>query len=360
MKHETLVEGSVGTSRWELFAAANSGKGFYSYYPQVFERDEIDKRYLIKGGPGTGKSSFLREVAKRAEEKGAAVEYYRCSSDPDSLDGVILNRRIALLDATAPHAVEPSLPGTRDEIVNLGDFWDSRMLEERRNDISAYSALKGNCYRKAYRFLSAAMEVSEGNREMVEPYIRWEKMRRAVKRLMRSVPAGREFQVIPGLMDSLGMKGEVRLPTYEEQAETLYVLEDSFGIASAFLSMVIGEAENKKVSLRVSYQPLCPTLPNGVLLEESGIAFVLESADREPTGHVNMKRFLDQEGVRQIRGEYRRNLRLAEGLLQAATDSLADAGQYHFELEKIYVACMDFRAEQKFIRSFCQKLLEIL
>ena len=39
--------------RVELFAAANSGRGFYSYYPQIFERQELEKRYLIKGGPGT-------------------------------------------------------------------------------------------------------------------------------------------------------------------------------------------------------------------------------------------------------------------------------------------------------------------
>ena len=99
------------------FAAANSGHGFYSFYASVFEGKEVQKRYIIKGGPGTGKSSFMRSVAEAAAERGMSVEEYRCSSDPASLDGVVLDGRIVLLDGTAPHAVEPELAGVRDELI---------------------------------------------------------------------------------------------------------------------------------------------------------------------------------------------------------------------------------------------------
>lgn len=341
----------------ELFAAANSGEGFYSFYSPVFERDGVERRYLIKGGPGTGKSSFLREVARQAESRGVAVEYYRCSSDPDSLDGLILDGRIALLDATAPHTAEPTLPGVRDEIVDLGRFWDADALGKRRNDVASYSALKSACYAKAYRFLSAAMEVEEANRALSEKYIWWEKMERAVRRLLRDVPAGEGFRAVPGLIEALGMKGKTRLSGLEAGAERIYAIEDAYGVGSAFLSLVIREAERRRWAIRVSYGTLCPTLPNGVLLEESGVCILPSPTEREPRSRVDMRRFLNPEGVRRIRNEYRRNARLSEGLVQAATDALSDAGAYHFELEKIYAACMDFDGEQKFIRDFCRDLL---
>lgn len=113
------------------FAASNSAGGFYSDYSAVFDRARIRRLFAVKGGPGTGKSRFLREVALCGERVGYRCEYIYCSSDPDSLDGIILSRGedgIALLDATAPHVYEPSRPGFREEIVNLGAFWDAGRL----------------------------------------------------------------------------------------------------------------------------------------------------------------------------------------------------------------------------------------
>ena len=62
------------------FAAVNSGAGFISFFEEIFYAPQISRRYVIKGGPGTGKSSFLRRVAKSAESCGRSVKYYYCSS----------------------------------------------------------------------------------------------------------------------------------------------------------------------------------------------------------------------------------------------------------------------------------------
>ena len=106
------------------FAAQNSGEGFLNYFPQIFFGYE--RIYILKGGPGTGKSYFLSAIADMAAARGMACICYLCSSDPDSLDGVCLPELgIAVLDGTSPHNVEPALVGAREEIVNLGQFWDA-------------------------------------------------------------------------------------------------------------------------------------------------------------------------------------------------------------------------------------------
>ena len=74
-----------------FFAAANTGDGFKSFFEKTFFSPTIERRYIIKGGPGTGKSSFLKRIALHAEDKGNDVEYYYCSSDTRSLDGIVLN-----------------------------------------------------------------------------------------------------------------------------------------------------------------------------------------------------------------------------------------------------------------------------
>ena len=114
----------------KYFAAANTTDGFVSYYDGIFGK--LKKLYVIKGGPGTGKSRLMREIGASAEEKGDNVEYFYCSFDPASLDGIIINHTCAVIDGTAPHVYEPRIPGARDETVDLSCFWNSKVLKEKR------------------------------------------------------------------------------------------------------------------------------------------------------------------------------------------------------------------------------------
>lgn len=46
------------------FLGANSPNGFYSLYDQLIDLESAQAVYLLKGGPGCGKSSFMRRVAR--------------------------------------------------------------------------------------------------------------------------------------------------------------------------------------------------------------------------------------------------------------------------------------------------------
>ena len=72
------------------FLGANSPGGFYSLYDQLIDPAEADAVFILKGGPGCGKSTLMKRVAAAAEERGLQVEYIRCSGDPDSLDAILL------------------------------------------------------------------------------------------------------------------------------------------------------------------------------------------------------------------------------------------------------------------------------
>ena len=90
------------------FLGANSYRGFYSLYNDFVYSPMIDRLFIIKGGAGCGKSSFMKTVASAANEAGLDVERIICSGDPDSLDGIFIpGLRIAYVDGTAPHAAVP-------------------------------------------------------------------------------------------------------------------------------------------------------------------------------------------------------------------------------------------------------------
>lgn len=80
--------------------------------------DSLEKRYFIKGRPGSGKSTMLKKLVIEAENRGFDAEVYHCGLDPHSLDMVILpEKSVAIFDSTAPHEYFPSKP--TDEVIDM-------------------------------------------------------------------------------------------------------------------------------------------------------------------------------------------------------------------------------------------------
>jgi MoxR-like ATPase len=91
----------------EVFPGGNTYKGFHSFYDYIISTEEANRIFCIKGGPGVGKSSFMKAIAREFVELGYDVELHHCSSDNNSLDGVVIKQaKVALLDGTAPQRVD--------------------------------------------------------------------------------------------------------------------------------------------------------------------------------------------------------------------------------------------------------------
>ena len=148
----------------KYFAAANGFYGFRSYFGTVFDRKEFDRVYILKGGPGTGKSTIMKRILAAFEENGFDCEIILCSSDPSSLDGVIIKTnetKVAILDGTAPHEEDTRYPGAIDEIINLGEAWNEKTLINHRDEIVN---LNRGCWVLPRRiFLQADVTCPQGN-----------------------------------------------------------------------------------------------------------------------------------------------------------------------------------------------------
>ncbi len=137
------------------FAGANSGVGFVNLFGDFYEESSLDRLYIIKGGPGTGKSTFMRILAERAADAGAGAEYFLCGSDPSSLDAVVLSgggKRIAVIDGTSPHAYDAKYPGAVSAVLDFGSFWDKGILESERGRIISLAKKKKRMLRALLPF----------------------------------------------------------------------------------------------------------------------------------------------------------------------------------------------------------------
>jgi len=93
-------------NKLHFFLGANTPQGFVSRFDQLSDEDGGWREYVIKGGPGSGKSTMMKKLAKAYEDSSPNMEIIHCSSDVDSLDAVILpERKFSIADGTPPHAV---------------------------------------------------------------------------------------------------------------------------------------------------------------------------------------------------------------------------------------------------------------
>lgn len=160
------------------FLGGNTPPGFHSYFNYLLGQREANKIYVIKGGPGTGKSTLMKKAAQWAQEHGYDTDHLHCSSDPDSLDGMVIPELgIGMVDGTSPHIVDPKNPGCVDTIIHLGDFWDEASIRMHKEEILRYNTEIQGYYARAYRYLRTAGDfyaaIAEINRECLdEKYIR--------------------------------------------------------------------------------------------------------------------------------------------------------------------------------------------
>lgn len=184
------------------FLGANTPEGFISLFDELYDPAEDWRAYIIKGGPGTGKSRLMRRVADELEQAGYTAQRVLCSSDPDSLDGVIFPQiRACIADGTSPHVIEPRFPGAVEELVNLGDYWDAEQLRVHAEGIRA-AALKNSAYhQRCIGFLSAAGSLANDTLRIALECANTDKMPHTPRALLRG-NLGRGMGVSAGKADA--------------------------------------------------------------------------------------------------------------------------------------------------------------
>lgn len=353
-----------------FFAASNSAEGFKNYYGECFDR--ADRLYIIKGGPGTGKSTLMRRVADIATSKGMYTERYFCSSDHTSFDGVLFyngDEWVGMLDGTAPHPYTPKFPGLREQTVDTGKFWDREKLKQSEEKIRYLCSEKSRCYNSAYSYLRACGNLSEAYASYTPCKVNSEKISRTVGNLIRQANGDGARTQLPALVNCIGMLGAAHFETFERSAEKIYVLCGEDGArtvgARSFLNEVCKSAAARGCSVRLAYDPIYTGELDGVFVENQKLWFVKQSAIngadekyREKIKRVNMQRFIKEQSGGIYIKEKKHCKKLCDMCVEGARKSLALAGERHFELEEIYKSAMDFGGLEKYAGELCEKIFD--
>jgi hypothetical protein len=296
----------------------------------------------------------MKAVKKKAEEKGYATESAFCASDPKSLDGVIIPElSLCMADGTSPHVIEPRFPGACEIIINTGEFWDSKALFERGDEIRALTLENSLHHRRSSAYLSAAGKLFSENRKILSDYVNGDKIYSFAARFVN-----RELTKTgnsPGkkkrrFLSAISPDGRVFLTnTVKNQVFRTIGVEDEYGAASSLLIDRIGELAVKRgYDVFFCY---CPMSPKGecehIIIPKAGIALISERKNHRTNLSydrvIHAKRFF-YEGSESHKKRLAFNRKLQNELIEEGINCLKKAREVHDSLEKIYIENMDFCA----------------
>lgn len=358
----------------KFFAASNTKDGFVSYFDNIFGSDKVDRLYIIKGGPGVGKSTFMKKVGKTAEEKGFSCEYFYCSSDPESLDGIIVKeKRAAVIDGTNPHAVEPTMAGVREIIIDFGRAWDTDGLARQKENILGLTKIKRDSYKDCYRFLHSRSVMDSLIYNLVFPYILFDKTDKTALRFCKSI--FKEYTpkdngtVSVRITKAISSKGIVRFSAFEDMAKFCVFLKEPFSgsrLAGHFMRAVFEYAKSIGTDIFVSYAPYNKSEIDGLYFPDIGTSVTIydedlvAGCDRElkKCRIINCKRFVDEKAFSHLKPLRRFYSRLSENMLEFALESLTKAGKAHADTEKIYRLYTDYKTVEKIGDEYCKMILQ--
>ena len=235
---------AVRSDSVDFFLGTTTPAGFKGYFEPLRQEPGM-QMYLIKSGPGCGKSTLMKRLAVKAEQKGEPIQRIHCASDPDSLDGVIfLDKRAAIVDATAPHVMEPDAPGAEEQVVSLYHTLDADALHAHADEVKRLFAQNTALRSRAARYIASAGSLLLDSRRAEACSANFEKVRRYVKRLcartLPRLPEGASASEELRLLSAITPKGPVFYRgTVQALADRYVVFHDDYGAVSRLLLELI-------------------------------------------------------------------------------------------------------------------------
>ena len=353
------------------YPGGNTVKGFFSLYDSNLQG--LERLFILKGGPGTGKSSLMKKVGNEWIEKGFNIEFLHCSSDNNSIDGVIIPAlKVGIVDGTAPHIIEPKAPGAVEEYINLGVAWDSEKLKLHKSEIQTLTSRISENFQKAYSIFREALEIHD---DWEKPYINsmdFKKADQLTNKLIESffgkMQLNKKADVRHRFFGAATPKGAVDfIPNLTEDIPKRYFIKGRPGTGkSTMLKKLAAAAEVKGIDVEVYHCGFDPNSLDMVVFRELGLCVFDSTApheyypSRDGDEIIDVYEILIAPGTDEIFADMLSKIASKyKNKMAEATTYLAKAKELHDELEVFYISAMDFSVVEKIQNKIAEEIRSI-
>ena len=336
-----------------MFPGGNTFKGFYNRFDQIICQDDARRIFILKGGPGTGKSTFVKNISEVMTGQGYDVEHMHCSSDSRSLDGLVIPKlKVALLDGTAPHVTDPETPGAVDEIINLGEYWNEEALTGKRTQIIETRSAMSVFFQRAYRYLKAASYIYDDSASLYEHAMDRAGLSSIARGCIGTLFDGLPPADKPGKLrclfaSAITPDGVVSYVDDLMTLDSIYVFKGFPGSGTdVVLEKIKTVAVETGFDVEAFYCGFDPDKLEHLIIPGLNTAFSTavkhHSTDACAVKKVDFRQLLDDRRISKLSTELDYNEHEFDKLLGKAVEMISEARQLHDELEAFYIPHMDY------------------
>ena len=337
-----------------FFFGVNNKTKYCSLFEDLYNPYEKGTHIILKGGPGTGKSTLMKKIAEKLENKGYYVERGYCSADPNSLDLVLAPElNFSIVDGTSPHMVEPILPGISEHIVDLGVAWDRKYLNNHIAEIGELTKANSFQHKKVADFLKVAARIETECALICGSFIDEEKLERYIKRLENRIIPNRKTEekgkIHKRFLSAVSPDGiVVQHDSIVALAENIITIEDEY---SAIAPYIVQSLCEKAVDSGYDvYECFCPLFPRfkveHIIIPELKVAVFTENSYHcsidETSTRVHASRFFDKPAFTKNKEKLVFYKKAKKELIDEAVRKLSLAKDTHDRLEEFYIKATDF------------------
>ena len=258
---------------------------------------------------------------------------------------------------TLSHVVEPPLCGLGARYLDLGGCYDLDHMERNREALLLAKRRNADCYPLCYAALRCAAEAAFGLHKIVsaaQPEGMLRELEDLLPPLPKENPPGPVFRCY---LSGITPKGLLFLPP---KLETLYILQDSYGLSAALLEQWSRSFRAAGLFCVTAYDPLSPTMLQALLIPELQLGYV-RASKLFPVLCASAGRIdLDGPVLRSLSYASGTQLEAFEVLLdraiQQALSQLREAKRCHDELEAACRPAVDFQLVDRITDSVLEKL----
>ncbi|NLI89674.1 MAG: hypothetical protein GX366_04625 [Epulopiscium sp.] len=342
-----------------VFPGSNTPLGFYSYYDNIIHANNANKIFIIKGGPGTGKSSFMKKIANHFVSQNINIEYHLCSADPNSLDAiVIIPAGVAIIDGTFPHAIDPQIPGAIDEIINFAPYWNEKEIRSNKEAIIQTNLKRKSLFSKSYSYLQAAKQVYDAYTNTQISALDNNSFYRMEQDILQEIFINHHtcnFSNLQGPGHSRHLFGSAITPdgfvdhlhTIIGKSQLIYSIKDAPGAsASNLMNLIKTKSIELGLDIECYHSPICPDNIEDIIIPGLGAAVTVSNSFHKakivPTHVYDLKDCFIASRLSQIQEELEYDKDLMDSLFQRGIRTLNKAKDQHNILESYYIPHVRF------------------
>ena len=343
----------------DFFLGSNSPQGFVSRFDELEKKGEARKCYILKGGPGTGKSTLMKRIAEHFLNYSNDAEYIYCSGDKNSIDAIIFPKlKFSVVDGTAPHSLEPKYAGLNQKLILLNDAICESCLSDYEDRIIELSGKKSDCYKQMYKILLATASLLSDTEAISQKFKDKKKIddfaRGFCKRELDNKKHSKGYnytRFLSGLTDEGYFVFE---DTIKSLCDEIIFIDDEYGsVCSDLIS------EIQKIAISYGYDTISSPSPlfpfhklDFLIIPEARIGLAIQNKLYDykqllPNRTIHSQRFLIIKEIKKYKNRIKFNNSASSQLIEKASMLLSEAQKYHAELEKIYIGATNFKKIDK-------------